>query len=108
MASQKSNPTRHFDSHCYRDDLNWIDTKNNVVTGAQEFYDATGIQFYVMFVKTRYHRQGNESFCRRIQGTDHRSSGCHRRMYPLLMVEEAYRTEEQGAGGLRAYIKDTA
>lgn len=42
-----------FDSHCYRDDLNWIDTKNNVVTGAQEFYDATGIQFYVMFVKTR-------------------------------------------------------
>ena len=33
-----------FDSHCYRDDLNWIDTKNNVVTG---------IQFYVMFVKTR-------------------------------------------------------
>ncbi len=41
-----------FDSHCYRDDLNWIDTKNNVVTGAQEFYDATGIQFYVMFVKT--------------------------------------------------------
>ena len=32
-----------FDSHCYRDDLNWIDTKNNVVTGAQEFYDATGI-----------------------------------------------------------------
>lgn len=42
-----------FDSHCYRDDLNWIDTKNNVVTGAQEFYDATGIQFYVLFVKTR-------------------------------------------------------
>ena len=42
-----------FDSHCYLDDLNWIDTKNNVVTGAQEFYDATGIQFYVMFVKTR-------------------------------------------------------
>ena len=29
-------------------------------------------------------------------------------MNPLLMVEEAYRTEEQGAGGLRAYIKDTA
>ena len=23
------------------------------MTGAQEFYDATGIQFYVMFVKTR-------------------------------------------------------
>ena len=42
-----------FDSHCYRDDLNWVDTKNNIVTGAQEFYDATGIQFYVMFVKTR-------------------------------------------------------
>ena len=42
-----------FETHCYRDDLNWVDTKGNLQDGAQAFYDATGIQPYVMFVKAK-------------------------------------------------------
>ena len=93
-----------FDSHCYRDDL-YKEQRRNRRTGILR---CNRYPVLCNVRKDSYHRQGNESFCRRIQGTDHRSSGCHRRMYPLLMVEEAYCTEEQGAGGLRAYIKDTA
>lgn len=49
----KINSEKGFDSHCYRDDLNWVDTKGNVVDGAEAFYNATGIQPYVLLVKAR-------------------------------------------------------
>ncbi len=46
-------PDKSFDSHCYEDHLNWVDTKSNLVDGAKEFYEATGIQLYVMLVKSK-------------------------------------------------------
>lgn len=46
-------PEKSFDSHCYRDDINWVDTKGNLVDGAKAFYDATGIQAYVLLVKAK-------------------------------------------------------
>lgn len=42
-----------FDNSCYKDHLNWVDTKSNLVDGAKAFYDATGIQPYIMFVKNK-------------------------------------------------------
>ena len=46
-------PDKSFDSHCYRDDINWVDTKGNLVDGAEAFYEATGIQAYVLLVKAK-------------------------------------------------------
>lgn len=46
-------PGRSFDSHCYRDDINWVDTKGNLQSGAKYFYDTTGIQPYVLLVKSK-------------------------------------------------------
>lgn len=50
---QPLNPSKSFDSHCYRDDINWVDTKGNLVDGAQHFYEVTGIQTYVLLVKAK-------------------------------------------------------
>ncbi|MDE6025722.1 MAG: hypothetical protein K2G45_09745 [Lachnospiraceae bacterium] len=44
-------PDKGFDSHCYRDEINWVDTKGNLQDGAKYFYDTTGIQPYVLLVK---------------------------------------------------------
>jgi uncharacterized protein involved in tolerance to divalent cations len=46
-------PDKSFDSHCYRDKLNWVDTKSNLQSGAEYFYEATGIQAYVLLVKAK-------------------------------------------------------
>ncbi|MCM1273429.1 MAG: hypothetical protein NC225_01635 [Clostridium sp.] len=47
------NADKGFDSHCYRDDINWVDTKGNLQDGAKYFYDKTGIQPYVLLVKSK-------------------------------------------------------
>lgn len=46
-------PDKGFDSHCYRDDINWVDTKGNLQDGAKYFYEKTGIQAYVLLVKQK-------------------------------------------------------
>lgn len=42
---------KKFSRDCYRDDINWVDTKTNLMSGAEMFYDTTGIQPYVLLVK---------------------------------------------------------
>lgn len=42
-----------FDTKCFVDNLNWVDSKSYLAEGAEEFYDATGIQPYVMLVTNK-------------------------------------------------------
>lgn len=39
---------KSFKSKCYEDNLGWIDSKSKLSDAAEELYDATGIQFYVV------------------------------------------------------------
>lgn len=48
ISSEKS-----FTSSCYKDNLNWVDTKANLVDGVEAFYNETGIQAYILFVKPK-------------------------------------------------------
>lgn len=42
-----------FTSNCFKDNLNWVDTKANLIDGAEAFYNETGIQPYILFVKEK-------------------------------------------------------
>lgn len=42
-----------FSNDCCKDHLNWVDTHSNLEDGCREFYNETGIQPYIMFVKNK-------------------------------------------------------
>lgn len=44
---------QNFKDSCYRDDLNWVDTKRELIEGCIEFHEQTGIQPYILLVKER-------------------------------------------------------
>lgn len=50
---KKISSEKGFTSSCYKDNLNWVDTKANLVDGVEAFYNKTGIQAYILFVKPR-------------------------------------------------------
>lgn len=57
-------PEQNFKKSCYRDDLNWVDTKQNLVSACLEFYECTGIQPYVLLVKDRTIKNETNGFAK--------------------------------------------
>ena len=60
-------PEQSFKKTCYRDDLNWVDTKQNLVSACLEFYECTGgIQPYVLLVKDQTIKNETNVFAKTI------------------------------------------
>ena len=59
-------PEQSFKKTCYRDDLNWVDTKQNLVSACLEFYECTGIQPYVLLVKDRTIKNETNGFAKTV------------------------------------------